>query len=129
MLLLKWRRRRRRLRATDPAQRIVGAWANTTDSLVDAGLDIGPAWTDDRIAERAGAVAPTVPHDLRRLAASATAMTFGYTERGAALVDDAVATSRQVDLAIRDERSRWRRLRWRLSTRSLRSSTRSPVNV
>ena len=89
VLLLKWRRRRRRLRATDPARRIAGAWANTTDSLVDAGLDIGPAWTDDRIAERAGAVAPTVPHDLRRLAASATAMTFGHTERSSALVDDA----------------------------------------
>jgi hypothetical protein len=129
IVLLKWRRRRRRLRASDPAQRIVGAWANTTDSLVDAGLDIGPAWTDDRIAERATAVAPSVPHEMRRLASSATAMTFGRTEGSGLLVDDAVATSRQVDLAIRAERSRLQRLRWRLSTRSLRRKTRSPVTV
>ncbi len=127
ILFVKWRRRRRRLRAADPAQRIVGAWANATDSLVDAGLTIGSAWTDDRIAERANAIAPAIPHDLRRLAAAATSMTFGRTERSRFYVDDAVATSHTVDVAIRSDRSRWQRIRWRLSTRSLRTTTRSPV--
>ncbi len=63
----KWRRRRRRLKDPDPARRISGAWANTTDSLVDAGLTIAPAWTNERIAEQSTAIAPTVPHEMQRL--------------------------------------------------------------
>lgn len=127
ILGLKWWRRRRRLRAVDPVRRITGAWANATDSLVDAGLTIAPSWTDDRIAEQAVAIVPTLPHEVRRLAATATAMTFGRTEHGWRLVDDAVASSFAVDGAIRSERTLWQRLRWRLSLRSLRRATRSPV--
>lgn len=129
IVLLKARRRRRRLAAPDPARRIVGAWANATDSLVDAGLTIGPSWTDDHIAEQATTIAPAVPHDMRRLAYAATAMTFGATERSAALVDDAVTTSRSVDQAIRADLTLLQRMRWRLSTRSLRKRTRSPVDA
>lgn len=127
VLFLKWRRRRRRLRAPDPAQRIVGAWANVTDWFVDAGLAIAPSWTDDVIADRALSVMPTVPRDVHRLASSATAMTFGPPVAGAGHADDAAAVARSVELAMRDERSRWQRLRWRLSTRSLRRRTKSPV--
>lgn len=127
ILLLKWRRRRRRLQVPESAKRVVGAWANATDSLVDAGLTISPSWTDDVIAEHASAIAPTVPHELRRLAAAATAMTFGRTERGAFIVDDAIATANSVDGAIRADRSRWQRIKWRLSLRSFRKATRSPV--
>ena len=107
--------------------RIAGAWANTTDSLVDAGLTIGPAWTNDRIAEESTGVAPTVPHEMRRLAATATAVTFGEEADEWSRVDDAIATARSVDRAICDDRSRWQRIRWRLSLRSLRRATRSPV--
>ena len=124
---MKWTRRRRRLRADDPARRIAGAWANTTDSLVDAGLTIGPAWTNDRIAEESTVVAPTVPHEVRRLAATATAITFGEESDEWSRVDDAVAAARDVDRAISADRSRWQRIRWRLSLRSLRRATRSPV--
>jgi hypothetical protein len=127
ILGVKWARRRRRLRADDPARRIAGAWANTTDSLVDAGLTIGPAWTNDRIAEEANDVAPSAPHEVRRLAATATAITFGEESEDWHRVDDALATSRTVDLAILADRSRWQRIRWRLSLRSLRRATRSPV--
>jgi hypothetical protein len=127
ILLLKWQRRRRRLQVPESAKRVVGAWANATDSLVDAGLTISPSWTDDRIAEHAAVVAPTVPHELRRLAAAATAMTFGRTERGPFIVDDAIATASSVDDAIRADRSRWQRIRWRLSLRSFRKATRSPI--
>jgi hypothetical protein len=70
-----------RLRHPDPAHRVRGAWANVTDALVDAGLTIGPAWTDDRIARGAAPLAPSAPHELRRLAAMATAMTFGDRRR------------------------------------------------
>ena len=129
ILGLKWRRRRRRLRASDPSQRINGAWANTTDSLVDAGLTIRPAWTNEEIAEQATTVAPAAPHEMRRLAAAATAITFGGDDTSWGRPDDAVSISRTVDLAILADRSRWRRVRWRLSLRSLRRPTRSPVTA
>lgn len=129
ILLVKWSRRRGRRRAGDAEQQVRGAWANTTDSLVDAGLTIAPAWTDDRIAESAAPLAPTAPHEMRRLAAMATMVTFGPTEESWRLVDDAIATSSTIDAAIRADRTRWQRLRWRLSLRSLRRGTRSPVRV
>ena len=125
---LKWMRRRRRLRALDPAARIRGVWANVTDALVDAGMSIAPSWTDDTIATTAAPLAPTVPHEMRRLAAMSTQVTFGSTQLADALVDDAVLTWGAVEEAIRLERTRWQRLRWRLSLRSLRRSTRSPVS-
>ena len=124
---LKWRRRRRRRRVTDPVIRIRAVWANATDSLVDAGMTIEPSWTDDTIASEAAPLAPTVPHELRRLAAMATQVTFGPAERAGALAADAILTSSAVDQAIRLECTWWQRVRWRLSLRSLRRSTRSPV--
>ena len=127
ILAVKWWRRRRRLRHPDPSHRVRGAWANVTDSLVDAGLSIGPAWTDDRIARGGIPLAPSAPHELRRLAAMATAMTFGARDDAWRLVDDARATSRSIDAALRAGRSRWQRIRWRLSLRSLRRRSRSPV--
>ena len=72
-------------------------------------------------------MAPTAPHEMRRLASTATAITFGEEPDDRLRVDDAVATARTVDLAILADRSRWQRIRWRLSLRSLRRATRSPV--
>jgi hypothetical protein len=40
---------------------------------------------------------------------------------------DAVATLEQVESGLSATRTRWQRIRWRLSLRSLRRSTRSPV--
>lgn len=127
ILGLKWRRRRRRLRAADPGRRIVGAWANTADSLVDAGLTIRPAWTNEAIAEHGSTLAPGVPHEMLRLASAATAVTFGDERAQWDRASDAVAVWRSVEAAIRSERTRWQRIRWRLSLRSLRRATRSPV--
>ena len=134
VLIVKWRRRRRRLRVDDPLAIILGAWANTTDALTDAGLSIAPAWTDDRIASRAAPLAPSAPHELRRLASMATAVTFGATSPATGsdsrrLADDAVLTSNAVTAAIRSPLSRLQRVRWRLSARSIRRSTRSPVDA
>jgi len=56
-----------------------------------------------------------------------TQVTFGSTQRAAALADDAVLTSEAVDQAIRSDRTRWKRITWRLSLRSFLRSTRSPV--
>lgn len=124
---LKHRRRRRRLRAADPVVRVRGVWANATDALVDAGMTIAPSWTDDTIASAAAPLASTAPHEIRRLAAMSTQVTFGATGQADELADDAVLTGSAVEQAIRDERTRWQRVRWRLSLRSLRRATRSPV--
>ena len=124
---LKWLRRWRRRREPDPARRIRGVWANATDSLVDAGMTIGPSWTDGRIAAAAAPLAPSMPHEVRRLAALATRVTFGPSGGADALADDAVLTSGAIDRAILRDRTWWQRVRWRLSLRSLRRSTRSPV--
>ena len=129
VLFVKWRRRRDRLRSSDPRLRVRGAWANVTDSLVDAGLTISPAWTDDRIADQSASVVVGVPHETRRLAAMSSAVTFGTRppDEQRRLADDAMSTARVIDEAIRRSRTRWQRLRWRLSLRSLRRPTRSPV--
>jgi transglutaminase-like putative cysteine protease len=127
ILGIKWMRRRRRRREPDPVLRIRGVWANATDSLVDAGMAIAPSWTDDTIASVAAPLAPSVPHELRRLAAMSTQVTFGSSGSVDSLADDAVLTSGAVEDAIRLGRTRWQRVRWRLSLRSLRRSTRSPV--
>ncbi len=129
IVAIKGRRRRRRLRAAHAAVRIRGAWANATDSLVDAGLSIGPAWTDERIADAAMPIAPGSPHETRRLAAMSTAMTFGGVDDAWRLVDDAVLTSAAIDDAILEDRTRWERILWRLSLRSLRRATRSPIDL
>jgi len=130
VLFVKWRRRRERLRAPDPSARVRGVWANVTDSFVDAGLAIAPSWTDDRIADNSSEVVRGVPHETRRLAAMSSAVTFGTRSREEAtrLADDAEVTAQAIDAAIRRSRTRWERLRWRLSLRSLRASSRSPVN-
>jgi transglutaminase-like putative cysteine protease len=128
ILTVKSIRRRRRVRRRDPARRIVGAWANATDSLIDAGLTIAPAWTDLRIAESAaGAAVSGAPDHVQRLATNATAMTFGEPAATGELADESVTMWRTIDDAIRHRMSRWQRLRWRLSLRSLRRSTRTPV--
>jgi transglutaminase-like putative cysteine protease len=124
---IKRRRRRRRLSAADPVVRVRGVWANATDSLVDAGMTIAPSWTDDTIATAAVPLAPMAPQEIQLLAAMSTQVTFGSTGDAAALADEAVLAAGAVDRAIRDDRTRWQRLRWRLSLRSLRRSTRSPV--
>jgi len=126
ILALKYARRQRRVRLADPAGRVRGAWANTTDALVDAGLLIEPSWTDDRIAAMGAPLVGNVPHELRRLAGLATAATFGppvSPEVGA----DAHATERALETAIAERLTWWQRVRWRLSLRSLRPATRSPV--
>jgi hypothetical protein len=58
-----------------------------------------------------------------------TATTFGALDSAAGVVDDAVRTAAAVDDAIRAGRTRWQRVRWHLSLRSLRRRTRSPVVV
>lgn len=124
---VKSRRRRRRLRAPDPTQRIRGAWASATDALVDAGLDIERSDTDAEIALGGSPLAPDAAAPLRRLATMSSSATFGRPRHLDLLADEAASCLDSVDEAVAVVRTRWQRLRWRLSLRSLRRSTRSPV--
>jgi transglutaminase-like putative cysteine protease len=127
VLGVKYRRRRRRRHADEPTDRIRGAWASATDGLVDAGLTIPPSLTDDEIARRGRPVAPTAHRELQRLAVLNSAATYGSPNRPDLLASDAFRCLDAIDKAIKLPKSRWRRVTWRLSLRSLRPTTRSPV--
>ena len=122
----KWRRRRRRLSGSPPA-RIQGAWAIATDRLVDAGMTIDRSDTNDDIAIDAAEQVPTAHRELRRLASLASATTFGSPVRPDLLAEDAAGCLGQVETSMGEDRTAWERLRWKLSLRSLRSKTASPV--
>lgn len=126
ILGLKWRRRRQRLTGTPP-ERIRGAWAVATDRLVDAGMTIEGSDTNNEIATDATAQVPTARRELQRLASLASATTFGDPVRPDLLAEDATGCLGQVETSMAEDRTGWQRLRWRLSLRSLRSKTASPV--
>jgi hypothetical protein len=123
----KYTRRRRRLRALDPTERIRGAWASATDALVDAGLDIGRSTTDSEIATNGTPVVPGAAAQLRRLASLSSSATFGSPRHPDILAADAVSCLGSVERAVVSARTRLQRLQWRLSLRSLRPATRSPI--
>ena len=124
---VKARRRRRRLRLADERERVRATWAVATDVLVDAGLTIAPAWTDRQIAEHGAQLAEEAQHELVRLGAMSSAATYGPPRLFDLLAADALSALRHVERSIRSTGTRWQRIRWRLSTRSLRRATRSPV--
>ncbi len=127
ILGVKYRRRRRRLRAAAATDRIRGAWANATDVLVDAGMSISVSATDAEIATEGEALAADARKDLHRLASLSSAATFGSLGHADFLADDATRCLEHVEHSIESTRTRRQRLAWRLSLRSLRRSTRSPV--
>ncbi len=120
-------RRRRRLGAPDATERIRGAWSVATDDLVDAGLGIGAASTDGEIAESGAAYAGGARPELDRLARLSGAATFGRPSRPDLAADDALTCLELIESSIVEGRTPLQRARWRLSLRSLRPSTRSPV--
>ncbi len=124
---VKYRRRRRRLGASDPAERIRGAWASATDALVDAGLQIRASTTDSEIAANGAPLVPDASPQLRRLASLSSAATFGRPRHPDVLAEDALSCLGSIERSVVAIRTRWQRLRWRLSLRSLRPATRSPV--
>jgi hypothetical protein len=123
----KYRRRRRRLSAASAGERIRGAWATATDALVDAGLSIADSSTDAEIAGAGEPLVATARRPLHRLASLATTATFGEPAHPELLADDAASCLVSVETTMAENRSRWQRVRWRLSLRSLRAATRSPV--
>ena len=127
ILAAKQLRRRRRLRDHAASERIRGAWATATDALVDAGLDIPTSWTDGDIAGAGAPLVSTGQRELHRLATLSAAATYGRPAHIDSLAREAVDCLGTVEHRMSTERTRWQRWRWRLSLRSLRSTTRSPV--
>lgn len=128
ILGMKRRRRRRRLAAGRAEARVVGAWAAATDRLVDAGLTIESAATNGDIAVAGSPLAAGAERELHRLASLSSAVTFGAPPRPDLLADDASSCLDHVERTMTEDRTRSARLRWKLSLRSLRRSTRSPVD-
>lgn len=127
ILLAKFQRRRKRLASGTPAQRITGAWAVATDRLVDAGLTIAPSAANGDIATSGALLVANAQRELIQLATLSSAVTFGNPAETDFLVTDAVAHLDQVETSMAEVRTRGEQLRWRLSLRSLRPATRSPV--
>ena len=127
ILLAKFQRRRKRLASGTPAQRITGAWAVATDRLVDAGLTIAPSAANGDIATSGALLVANAQRELIQLATLSSAVTFGNPAETDFLVTDAVAHLDQVETSMAEVRTRGEQLRWRLSLRSLRPGTRSPV--
>jgi hypothetical protein len=71
-------------------------------------------------------LAGTALHDLRRLATMSTTATFGPAA-STDEVADATEAERLLRTAMVARLTRWQRLRWHVSLRSLRPATRSPV--
>ena len=126
ILGIKWRRRRHRLSGAPP-ERIRGAWAVATNALVDGGMTIATSDTNDEIADDAVGFVPTAHREIRRLATLASATTFGHPARPDLLAEDAAVCLGRVEASMSESRTFWQRTRWRLSLRSLRSRTASPV--
>lgn len=127
IVVVKWYRRRRRLRHPDPAVRVRAAWANTTDCLVDAGIRIAGSDTNRQIAAVAVPVAPDTSTEMSRLADLATAVTFGDPDRAEVLAEQATYLADSVRESIGANLGRWARAKWLFSLRSLLPKTRSPV--
>jgi len=127
VLGIKLSRRRRRLGAPNATERIRGAWQVATDDLVDAGLGIDASATNSEIAESGEPYASRATPELHQLARLSGAATFGHPAHPDLAAEDAITCLELIDAAIIDDRSRLQRARWRLSVRSLRHGTRSPV--
>ena len=81
-----------------------------------------------RRSHRRGApFAPDASAELRRLATMSSSATFGTPRHPDMLADESASCLGSVEQAVLAVRTRWQRLRWRLSLRSLRRATRSPV--
>ena len=127
--VVSWKklRRRRGLKAPDPARRVSTAWTLATDALVDAGATLQFSHTNAELVEAGIKTQPGAGPPLGRLQRHADAVTFATASVDPRRAEDAVDQLRLVESSIRNSSSRWWRWKWWLSTRSLRRDTQSPL--
>ena len=128
-VIVTWKklRRRRGLKAADPARRVSTAWTLATDALVDAGAELQTSHTNAELVEAGVRTQPAAGPPLGRLQRHADAVTFATATVEPERADDAVDQLHLVESSIRDSSSRWWWWKWWLSTRSLRRRTQSPL--
>jgi Transglutaminase-like superfamily/TgpA N-terminal domain len=128
-LIVSWKklRRRRGLKAADPARRVSTAWTLATDALVDAGATLQNSDTNAQLVEAGVKTQPAAGPPLGRLQRHADAVTFATSAVDPKRAADAVDQLKLVESSIRNSSSRWWRWKWWLSTRSLRRRTQSPL--
>jgi hypothetical protein len=127
VVTLKKLRRRKGLKAPDPARRVSTAWTLATDALVDAGATLSSSHTNAELVAAGLVTQPGASAPLGRLQRHADAVTFASASCDPARAADAVDQLRLVESSIRNSSSRWWRWKWWLSTRSLRRRTQSPL--
>ena len=128
-VIVSWKKLRRRkgLKAPDPARRVSTAWTLATDALVDAGATLHPSQTNAELVAAGVATQPAAGPPLGRLQRHADAVTFATAACDPQRAADAVDQLRLVESSIRNSSTRWWRWKWWLSTRSLRRRTQSPL--
>jgi hypothetical protein len=128
-VVVTWKKMRRRkgLKAADPARRVSTAWTLATDALVDAGATLQTSHTNAELVEAGVRTQPAAGPPLGRLQRHADAVTFATASCDPKRAADAVDQLRLVESSIRNSSSRWWRWKWWLSTRSLRRRTQSPL--
>ncbi|MEY2581751.1 MAG: hypothetical protein QOE09_1600 [Ilumatobacteraceae bacterium] len=128
-VIVTWKkvRRRRGLKASDPARRVSTAWILASDALVDAGATLQTSHTNAELVEVGMRTQPAAGPPLGRLQRHADAVTFATATCDPERAADAVDQLRLVESSIRNSSSRWWRWKWWLSTRSLRRRTQSPL--
>ncbi|HEX3089658.1 MAG TPA: transglutaminase domain-containing protein [Ilumatobacteraceae bacterium] len=128
-LVVTWKkiRRRKGLKADDPARRVSTAWTLATDALVDAGATLQTSDTNAQLVEAGVKTQPAAGPPLGRLQRHADAVTFATASVDPKRAADAVDQLKLVEASIRNSSSRWWRWKWWLSTRSLRRRTQSPL--
>ncbi|MEP7112293.1 MAG: transglutaminaseTgpA domain-containing protein [Ilumatobacteraceae bacterium] len=127
--IVTWKkvRRRKGLKAADPARRVSTAWTLATDALIDAGATLHTSHTNAELVEAGVKTQPGAGPSLGRLQRHADAVTFASASCDPKRASDAVDQLRLVESSIRNSSSRWWRWKWWLSTRSLRRGTQSPL--
>ena len=127
--IVTWKkvRRRKGLKAPDPARRVTTAWTLATDALIDAGAKLQPSHTNAELVAAGVQTQPAAGPPLGRLQRHADAVTFTTASCDPQRAADAVDQLRLVESSIRNSSTRWWRWKWWLSTRSLRRRTQSPL--
>ena len=127
--IVTWKKLRRRkgLKAPDPARRVSTAWTLATDALIDAGAKLQPSHTNAELVAVGVEMQPAAGPPLGRLQRHADAVTFATALCDPRRAADAVDQLRLVESSIRNSSTRWWRWKWWLSTRSLRRRTQSPL--
>ena len=127
--IVTWKKLRRRkgLKAPDPARRVSTAWTLATDALIDAGATLQPSHTNAELVAAGVQTQPAAGPPLGRLQRHADAVTFATASCDPQRAADAVDQLRLVESSIRNSSTRWWRWKWWLSTRSLRRRTQSPL--